>query len=37
MPDYTQALQNSDTVITGKSEKNTVTIKSGGWGGRPLT
>ena len=28
--------KDTDTIITGKSETNTVTIKSGG-GGRPLT
>ena len=31
-----ETVRDTDTVITGKSEKNTVTIKSGG-GGRPLT
>lgn len=33
-----ETVRDTDTVITGKSEKNTVTIKSGeGGGGRPLT
>lgn len=31
-----ETVRDTDTVITGKSESNTVTIKSGG-GGRPLT
>ena len=32
-----ETVRDTDTVITGKSESNTVTIKSGGGGGRPLT
>ena len=30
-----ETVRDTDTVITGKSEKNTVTIKSGGGGGQP--